>query len=168
MEITPGSDADLDDFVEVLEEAGAWLSSRGIPQWPAGSNRELAAWLGSQLGSGGLLCLRDTAGTLFGGCVLGTEPYEAWRGYVGEAAYLHKLVVSRSVGGHGWGARLVEHAEQWTLERGRALLRLDCWEGNEALRAYYRELGFAELDSASEGSYLVRLFEKKLGNRGSS
>ncbi len=165
MEITLGTDADLAEFVELLEDAGAWLWSREIRQWPAGSNREQATWIRSQIRSGALLCLRDTADVLVGGCVLGIKPYDAWRGRLGNAAYLHKLVVARSAAGHGWGVRIVEHAEHWALERGRALLRLDCWEGNEVLRAYYRELAFVELETVAEDGYLVRLFEKELGNR---
>ena len=166
MEIALGSHEDLNDFVELLEEAGSWLWFRGIRQWPPGSNREQVPLIRSQLQNGALLCLRDTAGALIGGCVLCTQPYnEAWRGPSGEAAYVHKLVVARAVAGLGWGARIIEHAERWALEQGRMLLRLDCWDGNEALRAYYRELGFAELDAVTEGVYQIRLFEKVLGDR---
>ena len=71
--------------------------------------------------------------------------------------------MARSAAGCGWGARIVEHAERWTVEQGRALLRLDCWDGSVALRAYHRALGFTELDAVREHGYEVRLFEKKLG-----
>ncbi|MDP6409882.1 MAG: GNAT family N-acetyltransferase, partial [Planctomycetota bacterium] len=119
-----------------------------------------AASLAAEVREGALLCLRDESGTLVGGCLLGTRPYGPWRGRPGEAAYLQRLVVARAVAGRGWGARVVEHAQRWAGAQGRALLRLDCWEGNAVLRAYYRGLGFVELDTVPQDGHRVRLFER--------
>ena len=44
-------------------------------------------------------------------------------------------------------------------------MRLDCWEGHRTLRAYYRTLGFTELDAVTEQGFQVRLFELGSGDR---
>lgn len=159
MEVALGTD--LDAFVELLEVVGADLWARGIRQWPAGSNRDQIHWFEQQLRTGALLCLKDPNDVLVGGCVLGVAPPGVWVERPGRAAYLHRLAVAPWIG-RGWGGRIVRAAEEWALERGRPLLRLDCWDGNEKLRAYYRRLGFRERDAVAVGGYEVRLLEKGL------
>ncbi|MCZ6465192.1 MAG: GNAT family N-acetyltransferase [Proteobacteria bacterium] len=97
-----------------------------------------------------------------GACLLAAEPGPAWaaRGSPAPAAYLYKLAVARFAAGRQIGHRLVAWAESWTRGRGLPRLRLDCWDGNEVLRRYYRDLGFEELEAATEGDFRVRLFEK--------
>jgi hypothetical protein len=51
---------------------------------------------------------------------------------------------------------------QALLRRGKTRLRLDCWDGNEFLKIYYREQGFRDMGRAQEGDYWVRLFERYL------
>jgi len=51
---------------------------------------------------------------------------------------------------------------QALLRRGKTCLRLDCWDGNSFLKAYYRERGFRNMGRAQEGDYWVRLFERDL------
>lgn len=152
---------DLAEFVEILEEVGTWLFERGIPQWPPGSNRAQTEDFRVWIDEGDLIVLRDGA-SLLGGCIIGRASYEAWDGYSEPAAYLRKLAVARSVGGRHHGHQIVERAQQWALEADRSLIRLDCWDGSQALRAYYRELDFTELKPAKEHGYWVRLFEKAL------
>lgn len=157
-----GSVDDVPALVDLLEEAGAWLSARGIEQWPAGSNRAQEAMLRHQVAAGTVLVLRD-GGRLAGGCVLSTEIDALWRRHPGRASYLHKLVVARYAAGAGLGAHLVRSAESWSRARSCEWLRLDCWDENDALRSYYRGLGFVELDPSESHGSVVRLFEKALG-----
>jgi len=57
---------------------------------------------------------------------------------------------------------LVDGAMQALLCRGKTRLRLDCWDGNSFLKAYYRERGFRDMGRAQEEDYRVRLFERDL------
>jgi hypothetical protein len=41
-------------------------------------------------------------------------------------------------------------------------MRLDCWDGSSALRSYYVDAGYRELETVESHGYLVRLFEKDL------
>jgi RimJ/RimL family protein N-acetyltransferase len=151
----------LAGFVEVLEEVGTWLFERGIPQWPPGSNRAQSEDFRAWIDEGDLIVLRDGY-TVLGGCIVGRASYEAWDGHPDPAAYLRKLAVARSVGGRNHGHEIVERAEQWAREADRTLIRLDCWDGSQPLRAYYRDLDFVELGRAKEHGYWVRLFEKAI------
>ncbi len=158
---------DLADFVDVLEEVGTWLFERGIPQWPPGSNvaqvKRFRAWIDE----GDLIVLRDGP-VVLGGCIVGRAPSEAWNGYPAPAVYLRKLAVARSVGGRNYGHKLVARAEQWALDSHCTVMRLDCWDGNQPLRAYYRDLGYCEIGRAKEHDSWVRLFEKTLSSADST
>ena len=129
---------------------------------PEDQLKERLAMIRREIDLGALLLARSTSGIL-GGCVVTTSPDPIWPGGSSDAVYLHKLAVARSASGRGLGARLLSTAEAWVLSAQRPRLRLDCWDQNATLRAYYRDLGFEELDSVpSEGTF-VRLFEKRLG-----
>ncbi len=154
---------DLANFVEVLEEVGTWLFERGIAQWPPGSNRAQIENFRVWIDEGDLIVLRG-GHVVLGGCIVGRASYPAWDDHPEPAVYLRKLAVARSIGGRNHGHRIVERAQQWALDADRSLVRLDCWDGSQALRAYYRDLGFRELDRAKEHGYWVRLFEKALSS----
>lgn len=160
--ITTGSRADLPDFVELLEEAGAALWARGIHQWPSGLSRWQLPQLGEQIEAGELLLVR-ARDRLVGGCIVTALVSRLWSDRPPDAACLHKLVVAPHAGGAGLGIEIAKRAEQWAHGRGFARLRLDCWDLNARLRRYYRELGYTELGAASLGDYQARLFEKSLG-----
>jgi GNAT superfamily N-acetyltransferase len=157
---TSGPEA-LAEFVEVLEEVGTWLFERGISQWPPGSNRAQIENYRAWIDEGDLIVLRDEH-MLLGGCIVGRASYEAWDDYPEPAAYLRKIAVARSISGRNHGHRIVAFAEQWALDACRPRIRLDCWDGSEALRTYYRGLEYRELGRAREHGYWVRLFEKTL------
>jgi GNAT superfamily N-acetyltransferase len=76
--------------------------------------------------------------------------------------YLCALAVARFAAGQGLGARIVEACARAARERGKSLLRLDCWDGNEFLKSFYRRLGFRMLEAVPEGDYFIRLFEMDL------
>ena len=159
MDVEVGSAADLDAFVELLEEAGAWLMARGLPQWPPGTSRAARASFEERRRDGALLVARARDG-LAGGCLVHTTTPDVWTP-APEAAYLERLVVGRPWAGAGLGAQLIDAAEAWARERGLTRLRLDCWAGNDVLRATYRELGFAEVGVAPEEDYEVQLMERR-------
>ncbi len=81
----------------------------------------------------------------------------------GQALYLHKVAVSRLVGGQGWLARLVAWSGVRALRAGAAYLRLDTLP-ETPLPNLYARLGFAPVDARPVehgGLRLVRM-QKRL------
>jgi ribosomal protein S18 acetylase RimI-like enzyme len=146
-------------FVTIHEEAAAWLWERGIRQWRPGEFTAQALYRILECGGEVYLARRD--GAAAGGFTLQWEDAEAWGQQPPNAGYLHALCVRRADAGTGLGAALLDYAGQRVAEAGRAWLRLDCWAGNDALRAYYEGLGFQPRGvTTEEDSYEVALFER--------
>jgi hypothetical protein len=146
----------------LLDEASAWLDSRGLTGWP---RPYPAAMLEADLSRGETYLARDgetPAGTfslyrtdpLFWGVPAGEPP--------GYARYLHKVATSRS---HpGLGTELVALSERIALREGAAVLRLDCAAANPWIRRYYETAGFGyrgEIDVPSL-AFRAALYEKPL------
>jgi GNAT superfamily N-acetyltransferase len=153
--------AALDAFLEVVEEAAMWLWQRGIRQWEPGTNRAQRTWLARCVAHGGLVVAR-AGGELVGGCVATTLAVPAWNARREPPLYVAKLAVKRTHAGCGVATRILAAGEAHARATGHTRLRLDCWEGNARLRAYYRDAGFAELEAVAEHGYEVRLFERAL------
>lgn len=56
--------------------------------------------------------------------------------------YVDELVVAQTYRRLGIGARLMEAAEQWALDRGIEALELNVWERNRGGIAFYEQLGY--------------------------
>jgi len=169
VEIRLATDADLDDVLEVLNEAARWLASRGINQWRAdGFPRDLVA--------GDIACSEAYVARLdsraVGTFTLQWSDDAFWPGAAGEAGYVHRIAVRRDA--RGLGPDLLKAAERATVAAGRKLLRLDCYAGNDVLCRYYERAGFVRrADIEVRGSadatvpesnvrFLARQYEKSL------
>ena len=161
-EIHHGVIEDLDEFIEILEEAGAWLWRRGIHQWEPSSNRAQRPLLERLVRSGSLITARSSQ-RLVGGAIITSRPTDEWAHLPSSGGiYLHKLAVSRVASGQALGRRILDYCELAAQRDGATRMRLDCWDGNAALRSYYRSAGYSELDAVESHGSLVRLFEKSL------
>jgi GNAT superfamily N-acetyltransferase len=149
--------ADLETVRALLEEASAWLRSRGIEQWPRSWGDE---WIVPALGAGETwLVERD--GRAIATVTVQWSDEATWGARPPDAGYVHRLAVRR---GHpGLGRQLLEWAAAHAVSRRRSLLRLDCWSGNERLRAYYEAAGFTYCGDASESTWTVSRYERRLG-----
>ena len=162
----------LPAFVALAEAQAAWLWAREILQWKPGSIRARQAELADRLAQGWLVTAVVPGATepeIVAGCLLTRLAPPQWRDRAGaaawtaEAAYLECLAVARPYAGRGLSHAVLAACAD--LARGHALgaLRLDCWAGNETLKALYRGEGFrAVAEVASEG-HRIALFEKTLG-----
>jgi ribosomal protein S18 acetylase RimI-like enzyme len=147
----------LDLFVPLLDEVGAWLWKKGVKQWASGTfqgDRDRLRHLVEK----GCLLLAYQGQRLAGGCIL-TEVDPGWPTPSAEAMYLCSLAVARFAAGQGLGDRIVDGCLRAACKRGKSLIRLDCWDGNEFLKSFYRRLGFRMLEAVQEDDYFVRLFE---------
>jgi len=140
VEITPAVPADIDDVLDVLNEAARWLASRGINQWRVdGFPRDLII---GDISRGEVYvarCEHRAVGTF----TLQWSDELFWPGASGAAGYIHRIAVRRDV--RGSGLELLKFAERITADTGRKLLRLDCFAGNAALCSYYERAGFVRV-----------------------
>jgi GNAT superfamily N-acetyltransferase len=169
VEITLAVPVDIDEVLDVLNEAARWLASRGINQWRVdGFPRELIA---DGISRGEVYVARRdrrVAGTF----TLQWNDDLFWPGAAEEAGYIHRLAVRRDT--RGLGIELLKFAERATAATGRKLLRLDCFSGNPALCSYYERAGFVRVSDVevdgrddptvpgSTGCFIARQYEKFL------
>jgi GNAT superfamily N-acetyltransferase len=151
----------MDAYLDLLTAAAGELRARGIEQWDPDAALEIRSEVELLLAEGALISRRD-GGELIGACILTRHVPACWNGPPAPAAYVHRLVVRTDRRGRGLGGELLracaETATAWSCSR----LRLDCWEGNLRLRAYYAAQGFTPLAAVPERDFFVRLFERNL------
>lgn len=155
---------DLPHFVELLEAAAERWWARGVRQWPPGSQRARTAWMASLLAEGALLLAEDAEGVA-AGAILTAATTRVWRDAEppgpGGALEVHVLAVARRVEGRGIGRRLLARLDALARREGAAALRLDCWDGNEALRRLYAEAGLRPCEAVTVGDAPLRRFEHR-------
>lgn len=157
----------LEEAIEILEEAAAWVAARGEDSWTPGSFRDAE-------GSGrkAVRAALD-AGELFlawrGGRAVATISLQAadplyWPASAGDgdARYVHRLAVRRDASGLGIGRFLLRWSEEQTRADGRPFVRLDCPARSPFLRGYYRDAGYAYRGDVTFADFVASLFEKAL------
>ena len=167
MERATGSDAAA--ILALRDALAHWQIERGIDQWrPSEISPDNIA---IQAEAGLWFVLRDTAdpSTLIATAQVLNSDARFWgaeRGHDGTAGYLHGLMVRRSHAGLGLGSQILDWFEQFVLDCGRSIARLDCQARNGALRQYYRRHGYSESGltefDPKTGLNPVCLFEKHL------
>ena len=158
-QIYEASASELDDYIDLVEEAAAWLWAKDIRQWRPGEHRAARSHLLNQL-QHGCLILAAKDGRLAGGCLLTETAPAIWREETGDALYLSGLVVARWAAGQDLGSQILDAALEAARRRGKTRVRLDCWDGNEFLKRYYLARGFEDKGRVQEEDYWVRLFER--------
>jgi predicted GNAT family N-acyltransferase len=130
----------------LLDAAAAWLESRGIDQWKPG---QFAEEIRQAIARGELFVARRD-GALVGCFMLEAEEptnVARWMTEHGRApaagAFLGRLAVARDAAGCELGVELLNSACALAAQGGLGYLRLVCVAGNDRLRRYYREAGFA-------------------------
>jgi GNAT superfamily N-acetyltransferase len=159
--IVEAAEEALDDFILLLEQTGKWLWKKGIKQWEPGTLQKGRGKLERYVKEGCLI-LAKRDGKLAGGCILSTVN-PCWPKESEEAMYLNSLAVARFAAGEGLGTKIIEGCAEAVRRRGKRYIRLDCWDGNDFLKAYYQREGFKMLEAVPEDDYWVRLFEKDVG-----
>ncbi|KAF9117327.1 hypothetical protein BGX30_005584 [Mortierella sp. GBA39] len=154
---------EVDEFIDILEEAAEWLHSNNIKQWPLGMFRNPASRANMLTGIANNQYFTIDYHSPSSG--KGTEVGEAkteiaglfvtnyddsfdellWKEYLltrghdwKDALYLHRLVLKTPYQGVGLTPKIVKFVEGKVQESGRHYLRLDCLAGNERLRKFYR------------------------------
>ena len=171
--LMPGYEDDLSNILTLWDGTVAWLVAKGIEkQWGSTPFSQLPAmrerfllWLRR-----GELFLARARNTSTGAIVatlalVDTIPAyaaSAWGVAPEQCLYLEAFTTTRILQGSGLGRTLLQWAEAYTLERGKAVLRLDCWAGNQTLCEYYRAAGFQPHNAFRLGDWDGQTFEKRL------
>lgn len=77
--------------------------------------------------------------------------------------YLHSLILEPAYQGRGRGAVFLKEAlSLLRAKEGAGMVVLDCWAGNEKLRAFYETVGFVLHGEFPEEDYRIAVFVLKL------
>src|SRR5262249_22188592 len=120
------------------DEATLWVEARGYEQWPLPFPREEIADAIER----GEVYVAEVGGDVVATVTLLWDDELHWGERPPDAAYGHKLAVSRARAGQQIRRAIVEWADEPAAANGRSFLRLDCQRANPGIRNYYDELGF--------------------------
>lgn len=140
IQVRPACIADAASVAAILHEAHAWLQGRALAVWQDSELTGEAIERDIRAGHFHLaLCNGEPAGTI----IYQSEDREFWpEASPGEAAYLHRMAITRRHAGGEVSAALL----RWAVARARAegyrVVRLDCLADRPRLRAMYERFGF--------------------------
>lgn len=143
--IRRGTATDAGTILWLLDTATAWLAARGrTGQWgttPASTDPRRIAQARTYADSGGLW-LATLDGQPVGALVVGRAADHIPPADEPEL-YVNLLVTDRAHAGKAIGGRLLTHAVELARDAGVALLRVDCYAGDDrALVRFYERQGF--------------------------
>ena len=148
MRVEPATTADLEEIRAAYASARAIQLSQQAPVWPEFTEHSTLG----EIESGNLFRVLD--GDAFVGVFsVAYEDAAIWGDDErGAHIYLHRFARASTYPGRG----LVRAVLTWALARceelGREGLRLDTWANNDALIAYYEQLGFTLLGKRRMGN----------------
>lgn len=153
------SEADLAALVALRETCSRWIGDKegtnGMWEhdWP---NPELArASRLANIQAGNVYVVEDTAGDICASITVKEEGNETlWDDAATEPALYISSLMKRPDIAEPLGKELLWWACEQACQRGKVWVRLDVWDDNEALQAYYREAcGFQQLPSKIWANY---------------
>jgi len=144
MTIGRATRADLPEVLQVLNEAAAWLHSRGLDQWPDGFGPER---IGPMVDRREVWIARDGGRAVGTMTISGEADPDFWTAAESSqsAVYVSKLAITRDEAGSGLGSLLLRWAVDYAARIGCEWVRLDAWRTNEGLHAYYQRQGWDHL-----------------------
>ncbi|HSC73921.1 MAG TPA: GNAT family N-acetyltransferase [Gaiellaceae bacterium] len=153
---------DVPAVARLLDEATVWVGERGYEQWPLPYPwEEIAAAV-----ERGEVYLAELGGDVVATVTLLWDDTPHWGERPPDAAYVHKLAVSRACAGRRIGHAIVEWADATAAANGRFFLRLDCLRTNPGIRKYYEELGFEHRGDEIVNGRDLSLYERTVHARG--
>ena len=128
-------------IVALRDSLARWQQKQAIQQWSPGElsigqvaeQIDLSEWWISSEGNKILAAVRLT-----------DSDELIWPDRNPAAAYIHGLMVDRSLSGQKFGQKILKWAEEEIHAKGCSVVRLDCVATNENLRNYYEKLGYRE------------------------
>lgn len=135
---------DLDDILRLLNEASAWLKSRGLKQWGRGFGPDK---IGPMVDRREVYIVREGDRPVATGATTRDGDTDFWTpAELGQpSAYLNKVAIDRAYAGQGIGALLIRWLVDHAARGGAEHVRLDVWRTNTKLHAYYEFHGWTYL-----------------------
>ncbi|TMR04201.1 GNAT family N-acetyltransferase [Nonomuraea turkmeniaca] len=165
VDIREGTTDDIPAVLAMFDGAVAWLTAQGrTGQWGSrpftGDPRrtqQITGWA-----AGGGMRIADIGGAPAGCVVVGPA-----HDYVTPAAepelYIQALVTDRRYAGRQVGRTLLDWAAQHARTGGLALLRVDCYAGDDGrLVAFYESCGFTRAEPFTVGEWPGMLLHRRL------
>lgn len=145
--------ADSQAVKSVLREAESWLESRDMALWRDDelSDEALAGDVAA-----GLFWIAEVRGEPAGTVRLQFSDPEFWPDLTeGDCIFLHRLAVRRRFAGGVVSTALLSFACDFTRDRDRRFLCLDCEFERPRLKALYERFGFVHHSDVRVGPYLL-------------
>ena len=149
--------ADLEEVVDILQDAVRWLREQGMPMWKADDIS--GPQIGEDIGKG-LFFIGESRGQLAFTFKYQLEDLPFWPDIPpGSSAFVHRLAVRRRFAGEGLSQAALAWAAERTRSLGLAFLRLDCEASRPRLRAMYERFGFRHHSDRQVGPLFVARYE---------
>jgi len=157
--IRPARPGEEEAVLDVLAEAAAWLTGRGIRQWPQrfpweSVNHQI------ELGEALLITRYDKP---IATCVVTEAEPDLWGDDTEPAYYLGRLAVAREAAGAGLGGRIIDWSWQRAVAHGKAFVRVATTRDNPALRALYERAGFEHVTDPPGLKWPTSLYQRRTG-----
>ena len=160
IEVRQALSDDLASVAGIIEEAAAWLESRG---WPLLKDDELNRETMHSDIEAGLFFIGYCDGEPGGTIRYQQEDTLFWPDMpMGEAAYIHRIAVLRKYSGRELSQALINWAAARAKSEGKKFLRLDCEQDRQKLRAVYEQFGFEYHSDRQVGPYHVARYQRPL------
>ncbi len=135
---------DKENCIALLREAAIWVNTKGTLLW----NPD---WFGDDYLNGviakGEVLMAEVSGKAAGMFVLQDKDETIWPDNITDnAAYIHKLCISRQFAGKGVSSNMIEHAIAESRAQGKDVLRLDCAR-RKALTGLYASHAFKKVSA---------------------
>ena len=153
--------AELDAVIQIIDEAAAWLHSKGITrQWPSPTPKEFRERMEREIAKREVyLAYIENVDEAVGTLRFEWSDMELWQCDPEGGGYIHSFATRNCVRGRDIGAAMLAWAREHVRARGKPYLRLDCWGGNRALCQYYKRIGFTFCGFVREENWVDAIFQ---------
>lgn len=155
--------SEIETVLALLKEAAEAIRKKGLDQWRTwlAPGDDQIHWIEEGL-TNREFYFASQDGKLAGMFRLSEEDIRYWGKQERPAGYIHSLVVRKEFAGQELGQVMMRYVEQYLMEKGINLLRLDCNAANQWLCAYYENTGFIKVGQKQMPHSLNNLYEKEL------
>lgn len=170
---------DTEAVLSLLDQAAAWLSSKGIVQWPQRFSHTEGwriARITRYITNGQTWLVRANGTPVATFTIGGPDPdYEdGWPDGSASGLYIFRMAVDREWAGQDIGGQILDWVSVHAAANGYSWLRLDCSRDNRQLQKYYEARGFTRVNTLirtiteSDGTPYTRksgaLYQRRAGS----
>jgi len=146
---------DTFEIYYILDKAREKLNKKGIKQWSEG-------WdindLKQKCKMKCFYVLYDERGNIIGCyCIEKNIGIEWIEDKDKDYTYISSVCLHPNYQGKGLGKKLIQNA----IENSSKIVYLDCWSGNNKLKAFYIDNGFKYVKDYKENTYYISIFKKE-------